>query len=209
MSAITRVVCCAGIIFLLAAGAQGAALTLSGVSIYGAGDTTGAMESGGWNTACGGISHLFLNVSTCPMAPIDISTPGQYIYTYHTATYLTDSYADLELFFGGETYTPGIHLFIARNDPNQPPAMVVPTLYQYCLGYYCNPEPDGSGSLTYVSGSLKVTANEFTEVDLNNVWTGTIQLSVADTGVPEPASLALVGLALLAAPIVLRRRARR
>jgi hypothetical protein len=202
--------CCAGIIFLLAGGAQGGSLTLSGVSIYDSAGTSGLMLSGGWNTQCGAVYQLFLTgITTCPLTAIDISTPGDYTYTYSTTGGLPGQFANLELFFSGDTFAPGIHVVIDRSDLTNPPVLVVPNLFQHCLAFNCSPGPDGAGSLTYSSGSQTVTATKFTEVDSNGSWTGTIQFSVADSGVPEPASLALVGSALLAAPIVLRRRARR
>jgi MYXO-CTERM domain-containing protein len=206
MSVIARALCCAGIVCLLAAGAQAAPLTLIGVSVYDGNDPSGSMYTGGWNTLCGGVAQLDLTgVSTCPMVPMDISSPGVYTFIY-TAGNLSGAFTNLELFFNGDAFTPGIHTVIG---PNSPGSLQVPTVFQYCLAYYCSPQPPGPGSLTYASGDLTVTATQFTETNPQGVWTGTIQFSVEDdSDVPEPASAGLVGLALLAVPFVLRRRAR-
>jgi hypothetical protein len=194
--------------FLLAVGVEGAGLTLTGVSVYDSAGTSGSILSGGWNNTCVGVAQLTLTgFPGCPPT-IDISTLGQYTLTYTTSGNLPGQFANLELFFNGDTYAPGIHVVIDQNTPT--PTLIVPDQFQQCLQFNCAPNPPGPGSLTYASGGLVVTAEQFTETDPTGVWTGTIQFSVADaSGVPEPASVVLVSLALLAAPIVLRCRARR
>jgi hypothetical protein len=212
MSFALKVACCVGIMLALTVGAQAAPLSLKGILVFG-GDSTGLLGTGGWNTVCqGGVAQLGITGhGTCPLSPLDISTPQTYTFDYFPAVAgsVGDRYADLELFFNGETYMPGIHVIIDRQAGSNPPISAASSTTQQCVFYNsfdasCSTPPVGPSSLTYSSGGLTVTALHFTA---NSDWNGQIQFSVASlTGVPEPGTFSLLGAGCLALLAFVRRR---
>lgn len=197
-----------GILLALSGPAQAAPLTLTGVLVF-SGDSTGLLGWGGWNTACNsGVAQMSIaGFATCPLA-VDISTPQLYTFNYRAGG-VPERWANLELFFNGDTLLPGIHLI---NDLSVPgyPITAASTTTQQCLFYNaynpsCSPTPIGPSSAEYSSGSLLVTPLAFT---LNPDGSGQFQLSVTSESevVPEPGTISLLAAGLVALFTRVRRR---
>lgn len=204
MSSILKLARCVGVLVLFAAGAHAGTVTLTGIAVFG-GDSTGLLGTGGWNTACNSpVAQLAIaGYATCPLS-VDISTPGVYTFDYSAQGSVGDEFADLELFFNGQTLTPGIHAVIDRDSSSNPPPLSAATAAtQQCLYYNsfsasCSPAPLGPGSLTFSAGGETVTLLEFTATQS---WTGEIQLLVGG-GVPEPGTAQLLGLGFFALLVI-------
>ena len=208
LSRIVRPALASAAMLLLLTAAEAAPISLTGASVFG-GTNSGTLGSGGWNTACN-VSFLSLSLSAsptpmppgvaeCPMS-LDISAPGTYTLLWSGQTQIGDQYADLELFFNGETLHPGIHVLIDRYDLSNPPVIQLPaTDGQECLSYNC-PGVTGVNSQSYFDGTYMVNLAEFTAVAGGGGWSGGFSFSVTDgASVPEPGSMALMALALLPA----------
>lgn len=189
----------------LLAPAARASTTITGVMVFNTNDTQGGtIASGGWEAPCyGNIGEMTLSgYGPCAPFSIDISAPGTYDFTYSTDRPLgLADYAGLELFFDGSSL-PGITVYIAT--PTSTGLIAPSTSNRLCAGYTgCT----ANGGLDFVDGALTVTATEFTVISGSN-WTGDISLNVT-TGVPEPASIALVSAGFLAMGLAFQARRKR